>query len=193
MESNILTEKPSPLRCPEKYCFFWNQDMNQNGTSGYCEYLFGYCTRLDLFQGDRDYYEPNGPELEKSNLPEFYFIKNLDILSDEAREELENEYNKYFINCPERWVNVKIKWLRDSTKRREKFRKNGNYSTASRFSGMKEDEAWSIYANFVDDIDDEWSKFGLCFLFDNAPHFLLKKGNSFELYENGVIGIGEVL
>ena len=193
MKNNILTERPSPLRCPEKYCFFWNQDMKQNDNSGYCECLFGYCTRLNLFQGDMDYYEPNEPELEKNNLPEFYFIKSLDILSDEAREELEDEYNKYFINCPKRWVNVKIKWLKDSTKRREKYRKYKNYSTASRFSGMKEDEAWSIYANYIDDIDDEWSEFGLCFVFDEAPHSLLKNGNKFELYENGVVGIGEVL
>lgn len=193
MENNILSERPSPLRCPEKYCFFWNQEIDQNSDSGYCKCLLGYCTRLDLLKGDRDYYEPNEPELEINNLPKFYFIKSLDILSDEAREEIENEYNKYFINCSERWVNVKIKWLKDSAKKRGKNRKYKNYSTASKFLGMKENETWSIYANYLEDIDDEWSKFGPCFLFDNAPHFLLKKGNSFELYENGVIGIGEVL
>lgn len=34
---------------------------------------FGLCTRLDPVGGDRDWYEPDEPDLEEAGLPWFYF------------------------------------------------------------------------------------------------------------------------
>ena len=53
---------------------------------GGCSCTFGVCTRLDPLAGDRDWYEPCEPALERDGLPWFYFIPSIDQLVPELHE-----------------------------------------------------------------------------------------------------------
>lgn len=55
------------MKCPKKYCFFWLD----NGT---CGCVFGKCSRLEAKKGNKNWYEPNEPEHDKSDLPYDYFV-----------------------------------------------------------------------------------------------------------------------
>ncbi len=78
------TQKPDPAVCPRQFCFFWrpvnwhtqgrNQAERLYATEGECLCDFGVCTRLNPAQGDRDWYEPDEPDLEEAGLPWFFFI-----------------------------------------------------------------------------------------------------------------------
>jgi hypothetical protein len=48
---------------------------------GGCSCTFGRCTRQDPVGGDRDWYEPNEPALERDGLPWFYFIPSVEKLA----------------------------------------------------------------------------------------------------------------
>ncbi len=54
---------------------------------GGCSCSFGICTRLDPVAGDRDWYEPCEPKLERDGLPWFYFIPSVAKLAPELHEE----------------------------------------------------------------------------------------------------------
>lgn len=53
---------------------------------GGCSCSIGLCTRIDPFGGDRDWYEPCEPALERDGLPWFYFIPSIDKLAPEFHE-----------------------------------------------------------------------------------------------------------
>lgn len=100
--------KPPADVCPGKYCFQWVSPggaANMSGRSyrslqealnrrddfvefpqGGCSCSFGLCTRLDPIAGDRDWYEPCEPELERDGLPWFYFTPSPEKLAPEFRE-----------------------------------------------------------------------------------------------------------
>ena len=54
---------------------------------GGCRCSFGLCTRLDHVAGDRDWYEPCEPELERDGLPWFYFTASIDKLVPHLHEQ----------------------------------------------------------------------------------------------------------
>ena len=56
--------------CPGNFCFLWDESKKD------CGCPFGSCVRLSKNQGDKDFYEPNEPLLEKEGLPWFYFMPN---------------------------------------------------------------------------------------------------------------------
>ncbi|MCL1816869.1 MAG: hypothetical protein FWG43_04630 [Clostridiales bacterium] len=76
--------KPSEDICPEIFCFFWSELDHK------CRDTFGKCRRLTLKAFDYDWYEPCEPELEKHDLPWFFFIANENGLVNERK----NEYIK---------------------------------------------------------------------------------------------------
>jgi hypothetical protein len=84
-------EKPNPTECPKQFCFHWAEKGSRLAEGFYCSLdealnhmafvqddfcacTFGLCIRLDSINGDKDWYEPNEPELERASLPWFYFI-----------------------------------------------------------------------------------------------------------------------
>ena len=83
-----VNKKPSALECPRKFCFLWDYNKSQ------CQRTFGLCIREDSINSQKDWYEPNEPELENARLPWFYFISNKEKLIDELREEYEGESQK---------------------------------------------------------------------------------------------------
>src|SRR5947208_7785331 len=88
--------KPPADICPQEYCFMWvapdyaadmsgrvyssmKESLNNRSAwvtfpSGGCGCSFGICTRMDPINGNRDWYEPCGPALERDGLPWYYFI-----------------------------------------------------------------------------------------------------------------------
>lgn len=75
--------KPPALKCPREFCFLWDT------SAAACGCPFGLCARLGGERGGRDFYEPHEPNLERADLPWFYFIPDADNLVDEAKEEYE--------------------------------------------------------------------------------------------------------
>ena len=53
---------------------------------GGCSCSSGLCTRLEPVAGNRDWYEPFEPELERDGLPWFYFIASPNELVRDSRE-----------------------------------------------------------------------------------------------------------
>lgn len=92
-----INQKPDPAMCPRQFCFFWQAaDWNRRGrsleerlyaTEGECLCEFGVCTRLSAEEGDRDWYETDGPDLEAAGLPWFYFIASTDSLVPTFKEQ----------------------------------------------------------------------------------------------------------
>ena len=88
-------EKPDATVCPHEFCFFWRR-ANWNemvpayvrlyATEGECMCEFGTCTRLDPEHGDRDWYEPDEPDLQEAGLPWFYFIASPNSLAPQLKE-----------------------------------------------------------------------------------------------------------
>lgn len=100
--------KPPADFCPGRYCFMWvppggpadmsgrSYDSFQEAVTrrddwvefpqGGCSCSIGLCTRIDPFGGDRDWYEPCEPALERDGLPWFYFIPSIDKLAPEFHE-----------------------------------------------------------------------------------------------------------
>ncbi|MDY7226827.1 hypothetical protein [Hyalangium rubrum] len=83
--------KPSPQICPRTFCFHFQPagsrvapGLHENVDAALkqalpisedqCGCSFGVCTRLDALKGDRDWYEPNEPELERAGLPWSFFM-----------------------------------------------------------------------------------------------------------------------
>jgi hypothetical protein len=83
-----VNEKPSALACPHGFCFLWDYSKSQ------CGKTFGLCIREDASHSQKDWYEPNEPELEKAGLPWFYFIPNKEKLVEDLKEEYEVESRK---------------------------------------------------------------------------------------------------
>src|SRR5688572_17896449 len=101
-------KKPPADFCPGRYCFQWvppggfadlsgrtyrsfeeaiaRRDDWVEFPQGGCACSFGLCTRLDPVDGDRDWYEPNEPALERDGLPWFYFIPSVDRLAPEFHD-----------------------------------------------------------------------------------------------------------
>jgi hypothetical protein len=79
--------KPLANVCPEKFCFFWNEE-------GFCRRTFGECFRDTGDVTDKDWYEPCEPELELHGLPWFYFIPSGDRFSGEAKDKYLRESAK---------------------------------------------------------------------------------------------------
>jgi hypothetical protein len=77
--------KPPEDICPEKFCFLWS------GAEHRCRETFGKCRRITSISNDKDWYEPCEPELEKYDLPWFYFIANDSELENERKDEYQRE------------------------------------------------------------------------------------------------------
>jgi hypothetical protein len=67
--------------CPRIFCFLWSESDSK------CRETFGKCRRSTSRVNDNDWYEPCEPELEKHNLPWFYFITSDIGLTNERRVE----------------------------------------------------------------------------------------------------------
>jgi|GEM_PF-1714413 len=95
-------QKPSPLRCPHHFCFSWHEANTYAAPGTYtsleaalaaaefvseagCGCSFGRCLRLDFEPGDKDWYEPHEPALERAGLPWFYFIPAPHMLVEELQ------------------------------------------------------------------------------------------------------------
>lgn len=105
--------RPPSDQCPGEYCFQWippggSADMSGRSygsvrealarrdgwvdfPDGGCSCTFGVCTRLDPVAGDRDWYEPCEPALERDGLPWFYFIPSAEGLNPESAARYERE------------------------------------------------------------------------------------------------------
>ncbi len=97
-------QKPSPMQCPQHFCFFWREagtraapgmhkalsaaiERARDVDAAHCGCSYGRCIRLDSLHGDKDWYEPCEPALAQAGLPWFYFIPAPHLLVDEARAE----------------------------------------------------------------------------------------------------------
>ena len=85
-----VNEKPPENICPRNFCFLWSEDEGQ------CRSPFGICKRFDAHKSEMDFYEPCEPELQKHNLPWFYFISNPKNLDDDSK-------SKYIKEASELW------------------------------------------------------------------------------------------
>ena len=83
-----IEEKPPASECPREFCFLWDTSEEACGSP------FGLCRRLDAGHGERDFYEPHEPNLERAGLPWFYFIPDGEKLVAELRDEYERESQK---------------------------------------------------------------------------------------------------
>jgi hypothetical protein len=99
---------PSPNICPKEYCFFWTEEGDYFAPDLYgdlqealnntkeitrsgCRCTFGKCVRNKDANGLKDWYEPCEPELEKAELPWFYFMS-----LDRLNRKKQRIYKKYF-------------------------------------------------------------------------------------------------
>ncbi len=83
-----VEEKPPALECPREFCFLWDNSEEA------CGCPFGLCKRLDAENGERDFYEPHEPNLERAGLPWFYFIADVEKVVAELREKYNRESQK---------------------------------------------------------------------------------------------------
>ena len=81
-------KKPPEDICPKEFCFLWSESDCK------CRETFGKCRRATSNLNDKDWYEPCEPELERHNLPWFYFIASDKGLDDESKEEYLKESKK---------------------------------------------------------------------------------------------------
>ena len=90
MKNEDYPPQPDLTICPKHFCFFWNEEgdyvakgLHKNVeeamgkmirvTRNHCGFSYGQCVRNEDLRGDKDYYEPCEPRLEKAGLPDFYF------------------------------------------------------------------------------------------------------------------------
>lgn len=113
--------KPPADVCPQGYCFFWMpaggradisrrlydsvEDALAHGDwvefpEGGCNCRWGVCRRFDPVGGDRDWYEPCEPHLERDGLPWFYFVPTVDKLTPDLRDEYLRESQKLWGEPP---------------------------------------------------------------------------------------------
>ena len=77
--------KPPAKICPQKYCFLWHDNSYFTQEVARCREPFGPCRRSTKNPNHSDWYKPCEPELEKDDLPWFYFITNADFVDKELR------------------------------------------------------------------------------------------------------------
>ncbi len=90
LKSFNIKKKPTPLKCPEEYCFYWGK-KNLSEPEPHCTAT--ECIRLNS-DAHSDSYELDEPTLKQNSLPWFYFIPSPELIVEELKEKYIQESEK---------------------------------------------------------------------------------------------------